>query len=104
MGRPSRWSISGTTGARDGPPAPRRSRGQRGRASAGTARGRADVHVRAGRGARHGSAEREEWDAERAEVVEQRAALGAVRMHGDVSGVPVVEAEPVVDGGLAEGA
>ncbi len=37
-----------------------------------------------------------------AEVIEERAALDAVGMDRDVHGVPVIEAQPIVRGRLAE--
>jgi len=57
--------------------------------------------VGAGGDAGLGAAEGEEREAVGPQVVHERAALGGVRVHGHVERVAVIEAEPVVHGGLA---
>src|SRR5712691_10696569 len=67
-------------------------------------RGGADVDVRAGRLPRDGAAESDEGDSGGAQVLHEGRALGTVRQDGDVERLVVIEAEPVVQGRLTEGA
>ena len=67
-------------------------------------RGVTDVNVSARGRARHGLAESYEWDARAAEVGHYRLAFDAVRVHGDVNRIAVIEAEPVMHLCLAQGA
>ena len=54
--------------------------------------------------ARDGPAEGQEGNAAGAEMVEQGATLDAVRMQRDVHGIPMIEAQPIVQRRLPQGA
>src|SRR6266542_3153715 len=60
----------------------------------------AHVDVRARRRAGNHAPRRDEGDSRFAQVLHEGAALRAIRMHGHVEGVPVIEAHTVVEGGL----
>ena len=62
------------------------------------------MDVGAGRGAADGAAKRDEGQARAAQPVHHRATFGGVGMNREIDRVAVIEAEPVVDRGLAVGA
>ena len=62
------------------------------------------MHVGAGRRPGNDPSKGQERDAVVLEILDDGPSLLAVRMHGDVEGAPMIEPQPVMRRGLAQGA